>query len=178
MKFYHYSKEPFEFDPSFTYRSQIINDDIHGILKSRFKKPTGLWLSYEENNNGFKNWCEEEEYAEEGEDGYFSTKYKTEFNLKKETCIVLETIKDVKLFTEKYLNHHYNLINWEHVKKDYGGIIIIPFIKNVDLEIINSDPNITVNQASDEMDKYQWYVSLDYESACVWDLTILEIKEK
>jgi len=108
-------------------------------LRSDFK-PTGLWLSCND------NWIL-----------FIARKYKYEYNFKidQSKLIIIKTYNDVKEFTEKYSvkSGRWIVIDWNKVKKDYSGI----FIKNAN---INKYPM---------KDEYLWYEMIDICSACIWN---------
>ena len=110
-------------------------------LRSDFK-PTGLWLSWND------NWIL-----------FIARKYKYEYNFKidQSKLIIIKTYNDVKEFTEKYSisSGRWTIIDWNKVKKDYSGI----FIKNANIKRIKHSMK----------DEYVWYKMIDICSVCIWN---------
>jgi len=111
-----------------------------------FTKPNGLWIS-DDDDYGWKEWCEEENFSKE------KLAFKYDITLKEDSnVLILSNINDYKSFTDKYLTKYETIfssdfainidaehscithsINWLNVSKDYQGIIITPYFRELSM---------------------------------------------
>lgn len=118
-------------------------------------KPNGLWLSDENGDCGWKSWCENSDF------GLDRLRYKTDFKCNITTWKVLRNLDEAAEFDRQYCTHEYckgvrPTINWIQVAREYGGILITPYIRN----------HLRM--------EFMWYYTWDCASACVWDLSTVE----
>jgi hypothetical protein len=148
----HFTHNQFIFDNSKEYKSFI------GF------KPCGLWLS-NENEYGWKIWCEQS--------GYGSLVYETKFEINFDNILVLNTEQKIIDFYEKYkyksdnddseshelvkqIFEELSYIDWKKVTKKYDGIVISPYSYGL-------------------RTKFLWYNAWDCASGCVWNLSCLKL---
>ena len=146
----HFSEEPLILDVSRTYKP-VMDGPVQF-------KPTGLWLS-DESDHGWKQWCEAEQFRTE------TLKYRTDFKLKNSDRILrLGSADKLKAFTEQFranlpiIGMSSIWIDWDRVMKEFGGVVITPYIWECRLA-----PG------------FSWYYGWDCASGCVWDLSLLEV---
>lgn len=141
--------------------SKNININIIEKQKQGYK-PIGIWYSC---YNSWYNWIIEENMTS------FMKKYIYKItinknvltnidNINKNKLLIIKNIKDFDKFNNKYkiidstntffggINN--NLINWEKVSDDFGGIEICPYIV--------------------ERKNYLWYNMWDVASGCIWNM--------
>lgn len=148
-KYTHFSDSPFTFDPNRKYSL-----DCHPITM----KPTGLWLSDENEEESWKWFCEEDA-------GWFDkVKYRADFYIKNDAnVLILDTLYKIVKFAETYSSPPWMNITatiniyWDKVKQLYSGIIISPYQWNLRFQ-----PG------------FLWYYGWDCASGCIWDLSVLE----
>jgi hypothetical protein len=129
-------------------------------------KPVGFWYSC---FNSWLNWTQDE--------GLFIKNYIHKINIKrnllrniknkdKDGLLVLNNIKDLILFHKKYKKRYrkMNMIEWNKVSEDYGGIEICPYFKE---EL----------KKKKLWKKLFWYWSWDVASGCIWNISILKNTE-
>jgi hypothetical protein len=144
MIFKHFTKKKF-----IGFKTPILNHtkDVRTLLKPQ----KALWLSCGD------DWIN---LLKKGTSTKPMPTYEYTMNVDVSNVIILNTYKDIKNFTEKYMSAtkyviledaFHDAIDWNKVKKDYSGI----YIKN---------PNI--KKAKDE---YLWYKSFEICSAAIWD---------
>lgn len=146
MRLSHFSAQPMKFDPARTYLAPL----DEGTLWS---KPHGLWLS-DETEHGWQKWCEAEKWNLDG------FKHRLDFECDTSRWLVLNTQRKVVAFTDKYgrLDLGRYMADWAPVQAEYGGILISPYQWGLRLS-----------------DKAPWYYPWDCASACVWDLSTVEL---
>jgi cAMP phosphodiesterase len=151
MEFTHYTLESTAYDPNRSYD------------QSRPKmKPDGLWLSVD------GDW--ERFLIEIGEyNGYHKTQT-IKFKVDTSKWLVLKNAQDLDRFTDEYVNVNTNApysigqgvdqfyIDWFPLSQEYGGIMIAPYVWERRLT-----------------QRTIWYYPWDVASACVWDLSSVEV---
>lgn len=101
-------------------------------VKKGWMKPVGLWFSVNDDEDGWRSWCEGKSFRLD------ELKHKTELILKPNANILyLRSSKCFDTFTEKYVGKtrlpgllgrlHQEWPDWESVAKEYDGIIIAPY---------------------------------------------------
>ncbi len=151
----HFTEEWFRFDPGLGYLKMSALTDPHVM------KPAGLWLS-DESDYGWESWCEEQEFRIE------SLQHRTDFKINLNTVLVLSTDREVRNFDQKYKKvipapieggyiPSFSIIDWDRVRDEYSGILITPY------------------SYSDLRYDLLWYNGWDCSSACIWDLSVLEV---
>ena len=112
-------------------------------------KPNGLWVSVEGNGDGWRDWCEEEDFALD------SFEYAHEIRLSDRAKILhLENAVGLDLFHSNYRfegGRSFSL-NWGLVAQTYDGIIIAPYIRS---RRLSGDA--------------AWYYGWDCASGCIWN---------
>ena len=143
MKLFHYSAKPIV-----KLRDIDQNDES---MWSAIGKPRGLWVS-DEDDYGWSQWCKDEDFKD------LSKQYKYEVKLRERHNILIMS-KDEELisFTEEYKKKEEApvrllCLDWAEVGKDYGGVIITPYLWN---SRMNTD--------------VMWYYGWDCASGCIWD---------
>lgn len=133
MKFVHLSKTQIE--------------KFHTPKKlGRNTKPKGLWFAC---GDAWREYVK----VELSSDWLEAYKYEYTAELDESKLIVLETVKDIKEFNDKFSgDEDFYSIDWDKAKKETGKSGI--FIKN---------PQILKARK-----KYTWYASFDICSAAVW----------
>lgn len=147
LKLKHYSKYPLE--------QPIKSCDQKDINKHSFK-PEGFWVSVENFENGWREWCIGEEWNLEGLSCAHDITLHPEANI-----LWLRSLKDIDEFAYKYkipkCNPNLMEIVWSEVAKLYQGIIIAPYIHD-----------------SDYRWRYMFYSSWDCSSGCIWDASAIK----
>ncbi len=115
-------------------------------------KPSGLWYGID---NSWRRWCEAEDLE--------SWIHLNEYNVKirEEYILVMKSDNDVRHFTKCYsINEGWDrCTSWVNVAKDYSGI-----------EIRNYNRNL----AYDHLNDLLWLLTWDCSSGCIWDRNGLE----
>jgi hypothetical protein len=150
MRLIHHSAEPFVFDPNHVY-------DKHEIAAA-VGKPRGLWVSDETGDDGWRSWCESEEFNLAGLD------HETEFVLAPgHNVLVIESPEALSAFDQEYnVGLHDRSpftilgIDWNRVAEDYDGIIITPYQWEHRFGLM-------------------WYYGWDCASGCIWNLHALAL---
>ena len=139
MKFIHYSKEPIGTIYSKNQR-----------LPHHFK-PEGFWFSVEGVNSiGWKEWCENDEWALE------NLRCQTElFFHENANMLFIRNREEILHFVKEYKEEL--CINWTALAEKYQGIVIAPF---------NWEFRASVRMT--------WYYGWDCASGCIWDATAIE----
>lgn len=151
MKLNHYTQKPFEFNPRHGYRPCGSEPNF---------KPVGLWLSDCSSDDGWKDWCETQQWNLSG------ITYKTEFICDISAWKVLRTTDEIVAFTDEYYVRSgrdseiistikRESIDWPRVMREFPGILITPY-------------NWPCRH------RFMWYYGWDCASACVWDLSTVE----
>jgi hypothetical protein len=128
-------------------------------------KPSGFW--YQINKSLF-------EWGELSWGNYiFTVEIKKNILNKEKGILSIKTFQEMHDFTEKYffrceteygnLGYH-NIIRWDKVAEDYGGIEI----KNYN-EIMKQ-----VREIKNNFEKYSWIYNFDFSSGCIWDLKLIK----
>lgn len=145
MKFYHY-----------TDNSNLVLENTNFSFGTTFK-PEGLWLSYDKNHYGWKDWCLSENYRLD------KLKYKYEVDINMNKILNIDSreklIYLINNFQDCYLDYQ---INWNTLKEYYSGIAFIPYCRSW----IYIDNNFNFQSTI-------WYSAIDCESICIWDLSTI-----
>jgi hypothetical protein len=148
---YHYSAEPFMFDPTRTYRQDP-------SAKDQVFKPRGLWLSVEPDDDPdertWRTWCVAEDFHLE------ALVHRTEITLALGADILwLRTAADIRRFDQTYRRRLWDAvdaIDWPTVVTQTQGLIIAPYQWSVRLDLL-------------------WYYGWDCASGCIWDAGAVRI---
>lgn len=150
-------------------------------------KPCGLWFSP---GKDWLRWCKEElpEHCKTYKFFYVVVpKYTTLEKPNQNKVLKIQNEKEFDEFNFKYgymtTDKNYSeissiYIKWNDVEKNFGGIEIIPFIKNRNSLLLNSDAN-----GKELREKYEkngfvfgssnssgfWYSFFDVASGCIWN---------
>lgn len=154
-RLYHYSAEPFVFDPTRIYRQ-----DPREALPI---KPNGLWCSVEsddEDSFGWREWCEREGF------GLSRLTHRTELTLQPGANVLhLASSSALLAFTRRYesavavmIGSPIRQIDWTLVAHDYQGLVIAPYDWDLRLDW-----------------RTQWYYGWDCASGCIWDGTAVAV---
>jgi hypothetical protein len=126
-------------------------------------KPRGLWLSVEDGDHGWSNWCQGENW------GLERLTHAHDVTLRDDASILrLAGGNEIDAFTAQFqvvpddpkssrsdFRGHY--INWRAVAQQYQGIIIAPYCWSRRLH-----------------DGTVWYYGWDCASGCIWDADAIE----
>lgn len=109
-------------------------------------KPCGFWVSVEGNGDGWKEWCEAEEFRLENLACVHAVTLAPTAHL-----IFLTDVEGMDAFTQRYAQEPRNeYVDWKRVAQDYQGILIAPYLHER-----RFDP--------------MWYYCWDCASGCIWD---------
>ncbi len=119
-----------------------------------WQKPKGLWVSVEGNEDGWKDWCAQEEFHPE------RLAIENEITLLPDAAVLrisdaLSLIDFTKRFqgeSDMEQSPYMRGIDWGSVGKQYQGIIVAPYIWSCRLH-----------------DETFWYYGWDCASGCIWD---------
>lgn len=123
-------------------------------------KPCGLWLSDDDEEDNWKAWCEREDFHK----GALKYAY-----LAEPVFTDLLHIKNldelVKFHMAFYTEYRPGLwfINWQAVAQSYKGIVISPYLHDVDMKLDCA---------------YMWYWGWDVACACIWDMSAIKSFER
>ena len=106
-------------------------------------KPNGFWVSCENSDLGWKEWCETNDF-----DGNWDYSYKV-YLTQHANILLLENSQQIKDFSEKYSAGDW-IVDWKEVAKIYDGIIIAPYQWSCRLNV-------------------SWYYTWDCASGCIWN---------
>jgi hypothetical protein len=145
----HYSAVPLDF---------ATLHDCHQEVPHHFGKPHGLWFSVGDGDDGWRAWCEGEDFC------VGSLVNCTEIILHDQANILrLSGVDDIDSFTEKYdcdmgawAKGRKYAIDWHRVSEQYDGIIIAPYCYARRLD----------NGAN-------WYYGWDCASGCIWKVAAI-----
>jgi hypothetical protein len=122
-------------------------------------KPWGLWYQI---NNSWAEWC-----GSNWESKLRKNNIRITIDLT--NILVLNTIKKVKDFNEKYIivllktpNFDFKVIDWNKVRKDYKGIELRNYHK------INDSKFMFFSI------EFLWLMTWDVDSGCIWDLSAIK----
>jgi hypothetical protein len=146
----HYSYQPLA-----AVRSEVQTVPSPGAYRSKYEKPSGLWVSvYGEAD--WASWCASENF------GSLDKAQAYRLTLSPDARILrLPTAFDLDLFTEQYgsdcewgstTRYVDRVIDWHRVAADWQGIIIAPYHWSRRLNDLSG-----------------WYYGWDCASGCVWD---------
>jgi hypothetical protein len=113
-------------------------------------KPHGLWLSVE---SDWRDWCEHNDFHLE------ALTHRTEVALRPAVNVLrLATTSELRAFSRRYecMWQGLSLPDWVAVTRDYGGLIIAPYVLESRLELL-------------------WYYGWDCASGCIWDCSTLDV---
>lgn len=150
MKLYHYSYRAVE-----KLYNKIQRDDADF-------KPKGFWVSCEDFETTWRDWCEGEEFNLHRLTHVHDVKLKRNAKL-----LHIKNAKGIDSFTEEYkardgkfggdLNRTGMFIDWARVAARYQGIIIAPYLWERRLHVGTS-----------------WYYGWDCASGCIWDVSAIQ----
>lgn len=128
-------------------------------IPSSSGKPVGLWLSDDSGDDGWKAWCEAEDFRPNGfaHHADFDVDLTAVKHLKSED----EILEFSTEFTLKNPKERYQrkAIDWPLVGTQYKGILITPYCYELRFDLM-------------------WYYSWDCASGCFWDVSCLERVER
>lgn len=151
-RFTHRAREPFTLDLGRVYEQARL-----------WTKPSGLWLSVD---GDWERWLADEGYLDDPDWGTITTS----FAVDTDRCLWLRTVEDIDRFDIEYVGRNcvgticgrpdrYR-IDWAPLAHEYAGIIIAPYQWERRLGFCDAS---------------SWYYSWDAASACVWDLSAIEV---
>jgi len=117
-------------------------------------KPCGLWLSWDEDPDGWKAWCKAEAF-ERG-------RVRTVFEVDEARLLCIRTLKEFDAFHRRFrapterFEGSFEGLDWSAVAKEAAGIVIRPY-----------QPRRRFTP--------MWYYPWDCASACVWDLSAVRV---
>lgn len=128
--------------------TQLLDTTPQAIRASYNMKPTGLWISHDE-EDGWLHWC--------GYENQGKGVHRYEVKLINKNLLWIKTNEDIVNFNNKYktvsLVHTLEVytIDWIEVFYKYNGIMIFPYRYEVRLEL-----------------DFMWYYGWDCASGCIW----------
>lgn len=138
--------------------------DAAGSRRILGKPPGGFWVSVEGKDDGWYDWCQAESFNLE------NLKYHHEVKLKSNAKILyIRSAEELNQFGDKYKTSDdpwspsIMIIDWAKVAKDYQGIIIAPYIEDIEDEWLG---------------RQIWYYGWDCASGCIWDIEAIEALER
>lgn len=154
MRLVHYASHPFgelqEFGPP-------PEDD----WRSSFYKPSGLWVSDDDTNYGWREWCLDEDFMLDNLTHVHDVTLAADANVR-----IINTSEELDRFTaefrlpsgrDKLLSEDkdrfvriYGLL-WQNVRERYDGLIITPYLWDRRLDL-----------------NTMWYYAWDCASGCIW----------
>jgi hypothetical protein len=121
-----------------------------------FKKPRGLWLSADDYDNNWRDWCIGEQW------GLHKLTHVHTVRLNQHAPVLfINGVDDFDVFTEAYSRpiyrrtYHARAIDWPRVAVEYHGIIIVPYLW--DRRLVTPEDSIS------------WYYGWDCASGCIWN---------
>lgn len=147
MNFVHHTKERFKLDDRKYFQTKS---------HTAFCKPNGFWISPSEGSDTWYDFCKAEEFNLDG----LRVKYDVEIDLT--NVLVIDTLKKFDDFEESYGKQLCDItktskVDWVSVCRKYSGILIAPYFW--------------------ERRYRNWYYGWDCSSGCIWDTSILKLKE-
>ncbi len=146
MKLIHYSRTPV---------AQLRSRRQWG-KRTRNDKPNGLWVSVEDSNHSWHDWCIAEDFS------ISALQFPHRVELARgANILLLDTDDKILAFTEEYKNpppdwtgsRDFNWwINWKRLACEYQGIIISPY--SFELRLDN---------------RVSWYYGWDCASGVIWN---------
>ncbi len=132
-------------------------------------KPCGVWISVEDGEDSWFDWCKSEEFRLE------NLRHKYSVVIAPDAKILhLKTPQEIQLFSLEYAANdpldfsrrsplHYQhayiyKISWKKIKEKYDGIIIAPYQHSLRFDEVSS-----------------WYYTWDCASGCIWNLDKVSI---
>lgn len=129
---------------------KITLNDTHQYRAFTGHKPGGLWVS---DHDKWANWCIDNRFRIEW------LEYAHEIQiLPTANILYLTTPEEVRDFATLYDTGHFDHIDWDLLKTIYDGIIISPYHQDIRFE-------------------YLWYNIWDCASGCIWNPSVLNIKD-
>lgn len=121
---------------------------------SAWAKPSGFWLSVDDD---WRRWC-----VDDGMEDWIGDTEVEFALLEPERVFTITDAAGLLAFTEDYVgDQDVYRIDWQPLASQYSGIMIAPYIWECRL----------LTSASG------WYYPWDCASACIWDLSVLELIE-
>lgn len=122
----------------------------------RFFKPKGLWITPENTNHSWYDWCVAEEFGLRNLSYIHDVKLSTKANL-----LILNGASELDMFTKQYARDNamtrLSAIDWQRVATDYQGVLIPRYIWERRLD-----------------GDCGWYYGWDCGSGCIWDSDAIE----
>tara|TARA_R110001592_G_scaffold18816_14_gene77833 strand:- start:29887 stop:30417 length:531 start_codon:yes stop_codon:yes gene_type:complete len=162
----------------FPRRNKIANNcDLDKNVKYRQIvnfKPFCYWYSL--GDDWYKFWYEEEKMSKVSNQVVCEIKIKRNMfttleKKEKGKILVIDSLEDVHTMNKKYSkkwNGKYKLIDFNQVAKIYSGIEFRNYHK---IRKYIYENNLYLS------DKYSWYLTVDVNSGCVWNLDIIEVEK-
>lgn len=151
MKLIHYSRRPIAKLRSRHQRGKGMRND----------KPKGLWVSVEDSNHSWHDWCIDEDFSI----GALQFPHRVEL-IPDANILLLDTDDKILAFGQQYNNPPEDVpdlqdmtwwINWRAVAKKFHGIIIAPYSFNLQLD-----------------HRCSWYYGWDCASGVIWNKRAIE----
>jgi len=193
----------YEIDSLPKYIHTSFNNDIklENIKQSKTYNPSGLyyangieWLKFMKYDMGYNNIHFTEKYVQIKKDQYYksfekkiklpmmylykviiSPNSRIKLSDKKDATkiLVLNSLKQVKSFTKKYIYKTEPYINWKKVSKDYGGIEFKNY-KNIQDQIIK-----IIRKKKHKIGNFDltWATAFDVNGGCVWNVENVRVEK-
>lgn len=157
QRFIHYSREPL---------TEVKSASATSDHPTNWK-PAGLWFSVGNGENGWRSWCEDNQF------GIDNLQYQTELIFTRRARVLrIESAEELDDFHARYsympewykdsavlgrspdwFRHRQQVIDWTAVGKNHDAIVIAPYIWER------------------RLDGPMWYYGWDCASGCVWNAT-------
>ncbi|TXH44220.1 MAG: hypothetical protein E6Q97_33060 [Desulfurellales bacterium] len=137
------------------------NREQNSLNSSEYQKPDGLWLSDESAEESWSWWCQVNNFR------LHTFRIRTDFEVNMDNVLHIKNQAELLSFSHQYGRTTYGLwaqhaIVWEHVARDYKGILITPYLW----------------ECRDIGGSSTWYYSWDCASGCFWDVSCLTIQKE
>lgn len=130
---------------------------IAATSRSDFLKPNGLWITPEDTERNWKDWCEAEDFRRER----LSHVHDVSFKANAKLCRI-ETPEQLVAFDKEYSGQvagipRFHWIHWNRVAEKFDGILISPYQWNFRLSHM------------------RWYYGWDCASGCIWNKDVISV---
>lgn len=140
----------------FHYSAEALTS-VHSVEQSVTDhfKPKGLWVSDCNAGDGWRSWCEAEDF------NLGRLALRSIVSVEMENVLLLPSVTAIRDFHDQWADgpEYLRYPRWDRLSGKYAGVIISPY------------------QWSIRLDHPSWYYSWDCASGCIWDASaITEIR--
>jgi hypothetical protein len=158
----------------FSHESSLVLDKDKIYRQEIGHKPTGFWLSYE---NEWLVWSQDAGYDYLDEEAY---QYDVEF-LQDTNIIIIATFEDLVELVNNYKKVETDcieFIDWTRIQQEYDGVIFLNYL-NIKIMVRNKLMFNSIRDISrGNPFLYIWYMGLDCSCACIFNTNIINIINK